>query len=144
MKPNSCYPVIACENVAETAAFYIDHFGFNAVFDSSWYVHLQSTADETVNLAVLDCRHDTIPDGYRKPVQGLLINFEIDDVDGEYERLKNAGLPILLPLRSEDFGQRHFITRDPAGVMVDVIKVIPPSAEFAAQYQDAPTGQGAG
>ena len=40
----------------------------------------------------------------------------------------------MLPLRSEDFGQRHFITRDPAGVMKDVIKVIPPSAEFAAQY----------
>jgi hypothetical protein len=38
-------------------------------------------------------------------------------------------------LRDEAFGQRHFITRDPAGVMIDVIKVIPPSEEFAAQYQ---------
>ena len=36
----------------------------------------------------------------------------------------------------EPFGQRHFITADPNGVMIDVIKPIPPSAEFAAQYAD--------
>lgn len=136
MKSNSYYPVIACENVAETAAFYTDHFGFNVAFESDWYMHLQSESDPSVNLAVMDCRHETIPEAYRKPVQGLLINFEVDDVDAEYARLSDAGLPILLPIRSEDFGQRHFITHDPAGVMVDVIKVIPPSAEFAAQYKD--------
>ena len=141
MKTTSSYPVIACDNVADTAAFYMDHFGFRAVFAADWYVHLQSERNETVNLAILDCRHDTMPEGYRRPVQGLLINFEIDDVDAEYDRLKKAGLPILLPLRSEDFGQRHFITRDPAGAMIDVITVIPPSAEFAAQYTDgAPPG----
>ena len=136
MKPNSYYPVIACENVAETVSFYIDHFGFKAVFESDWYVHLQSTEADSVNLAIMDCHHETIPESYRKPVQGMLINFEIDDVDTAYDRLTASGLPVLQELRSEDFGQRHFITRDPAGVMVDVIKVIPPSAEFAAQYQE--------
>ncbi|MFX4229610.1 MAG: hypothetical protein ACFHHU_17570 [Porticoccaceae bacterium] len=40
----------------------------------------------------------------------------------------------MLPLRDEPFGQRHFITRDPNGVLIDVIKPIPPSAEFLAQY----------
>lgn len=136
MKTTSTYPVIACENVAETAAFYKEHFGFKAAFEADWYVHLQSAEDARVNLAVLDCRHESIPAGYRKPVQGLLINFEVEDVDAEYARLTAAGLPMLQEIRSEDFGQRHFITHDPAGVMVDVIKMIPPSAEFAAQYQD--------
>ena len=140
MKTSSYYPVIACDNVAETAAFYTAHFGFAAVFEADWYVHLQSAADPSVNLAILDCTHETIPDGYRKPVQGLLINFETDDVDAEYERLKEAGLPILQDLRSEDFGQRHFITRDPAGAMIDVITPIPPSAEFAAQYAGGADG----
>jgi uncharacterized glyoxalase superfamily protein PhnB len=136
MRPNCYYPVIACEQVAETAAFYHEYFGFGAVFEADWYIHLQSAEDPAVTLAILNCRHETIPEGHREPVQGLLINFEIDDVDAEYARLKSAGLPILLPLRSEDFGQRHFITCDPAGVMKVVIKVIPPSAEFAAQYLD--------
>lgn len=136
MKTTSTYPVITCENVAETAAFYKEHFGFKAAFEADWYVHLQSTAEPDVNLAVMDYRHESIPEGYRKPVQGLLINFEVDDVDAEYARLEKAGLPMLHGLRSEDTGQRHFITHDPAGVMVDIIKQIPPSAEFAAQYTE--------
>ena len=36
----------------------------------------------------------------------------------------------------EAFGQRHFITADPNGVLIDVIKPIPPSAEFAANYEE--------
>ena len=39
-----------------------------------------------------------------------------------------------LPLTDEAFGQRHSILADPSGVLVDVVKPIPPSAEFAAQY----------
>jgi hypothetical protein len=55
-------------------------------------------------------------------------------VDTEYEKAKENGVPILIELRDEDFGQRHFITQDPSGVLVDVIKMIPPSEEFLAQY----------
>lgn len=136
MKTNSYYPVIACENVTETAAFYQAHFGFRAAFDSDWYVHLQSTTDPAVNLAILYCHHETVPEAFRKPVQGMLINFEVDDVDAEFARLDAAGLPIVQPLRSEGFGQRHFITHDPAGVMIDVITNIAPSAAFAELYTD--------
>jgi uncharacterized glyoxalase superfamily protein PhnB len=135
MKIAQFYPVLATENVSETAAFYVQHFDFKPLFEADWYVHLQHKTQESVNLAILDHRHETIPAGYRKPAQGVLINFETDDVDAVYERAHAAGLPILLTLRDEAFGQRHFITRDPGGVMIDVIKVIPSSAEFAAQYQ---------
>lgn len=64
----------------------------------------------------------------------LIISFEIDDVDQEYDRARSSKLPILLSLRDEPWGQRHFITRDPSGVLVDVIKPIPPSPEFLSQY----------
>jgi len=36
-----------------------------------------------------------------------------------------------LALRSEPFGQRHFMTVDPAGTLVDVITPIPPAPEYA-------------
>ena len=67
-------------------------------------------------------------------MSGLLLNFEVEDVDSVYEALRAAGLPILRDIRDEDFGQRHFITADPNGVMIDVIKPIPPSAAYAALY----------
>ena len=70
----------------------------------------------------------------RGQASGLLINFEVKDVDAVHERIVAAGVPILLPLRDEAFGQRHFIFADPNGVLIDVIKPIPPSDEFLAQY----------
>lgn len=135
MKITSSYPVLMTSQVAATAAFYVEHLGFKMLFEADWYVHLQSTADENVNLAVLDGDHHTIPvEGRGGRIGGLLLNFEVDDVDAEYARLKRAGLPILLELRDEAFGQRHFITADPNGVLIDVIKPIPPSQDFAGNY----------
>ncbi|MDR6887232.1 MULTISPECIES: VOC family protein [Variovorax] len=139
MKVTSYYPVIMTNDVAGTASFYQAHFGFAPLFTSDWYVHLQlaeRAGQPSVNLAVLDGRHETIPAPARGQVAGgLLLNFEVDDPDAVHDRLAAAGLPILLPLRDEDFGQRHFITSDPNGVLIDIVKPIAPSAEFAALYE---------
>lgn len=136
MKVASYYPVIMTDRVAETTAFYQRHFGFEPAFESDWYVHLASPGNASVNLAILDGSHDTIPASGRGKVSGLLLNFEVEDVDAEHARLADAGLPILLSLRDEAFGQRHFITCDPNGVLIDIITPIAPSGEFAAQYTD--------
>ena len=135
MKTTSSYPVIMTDDVAGTAAFYAAHFRFEALFTSDWYIHLQSCEDEKVTLAVLDGSHETIPAAGRAKVSGLLLNFEVDDVDAVYDTLCAAGLPILLDIRDEDFGQRHFITADPNGVLIDVIKPIPPKGDYAALYE---------
>ena len=134
MKCTQFYPVVMTDKVAETAAFYVENFRFARAFESDWYIHLQSTEDPSVNLAVLDGSHESIPALGRGNVAGLLVNFEIEDVDAEYERAKKSGLPILLELRDEPWGQRHFITADPNGVLLDIIKPIPPTEEFLAQY----------
>ena len=134
MKSTSYYPVIMTDDVAGTAAFYCAHFRFEAHFTSDWYIHLQSSEDEKVTLAVLDGQHETIPAEGRGRVSGLLLNFEVEDVDAVYAMVRAAGLPILKDIQDEDFGQRHFITADPNGVLIDVIKPIPPNADFAAMY----------
>lgn len=134
MKSTSYYPVIMTDDVAGTAAFYQANFRFEPLFQSDWYIHLQSAEDEKVTLAILDGAHETIPEAARGKVRGLLLNFEVEDVDAIYDACRKSGLPILKEIRDEDFGQRHFITADPNGVLIDVIKPIPPSAAFAAMY----------
>ncbi|QTH42972.1 VOC family protein [Cohnella sp. LGH] len=138
MKASSFYPVILTDQVSATAAFYEAHFGFEKVFEADWYVSLKLTGNDVpYELAILDASHPTVPDAYRTKVSGLILNFEVDDVDAEYERLiRGARLPLELDIRSEDFGQRHFITADPNGVLIDVITVIPPSEDFSAQYSE--------
>lgn len=132
---SSFYPVIGTAQVAATRDFYVTHLGFAITFAAGWYVSLRQPAPPHYELAILDWTHPTIPEPFRKPVQGLLLNFEVADVDAEYERLINrAGLPLHLDLRDEAFGQRHFITADPNGVLIDLITPISPSAEYAVHY----------
>ncbi len=134
MQLRSFYTVLCTDDVAGTAAFWQRHFGFKPVFEVDWYVHLISEASDKANLAILDYRHETIPAPFRKKAAGLLVNFEVDDVDALYAKAQAEGLKIHLTLRDEPFGQRHFITEDPNGIAIDVIKPIPPNAEFAKQY----------
>ncbi|WP_164017604.1 VOC family protein [Pyxidicoccus trucidator] len=136
MKTTAYYPVLLAPDVAEAARFYVTHFQFKPLFESDWYVHLQSTRSSSVNLGIVRNDHETLPQASRGSTSCLLLNFEVDDPDEVYARVQAANLPILRTLRDEPFGQRHFITADPNGVMIDVIKPIPPSAEFAAQYAD--------
>ncbi|RWP03546.1 MAG: glyoxalase [Mesorhizobium sp.] len=140
MRTTSYYPVLMTGDVAGTKAFYIKHFSFKPLFESDWYVHLRSFEDRRVNLGIVQGDHETIPEEGRGRTSGLLINFEVRDPDAVYERILAAGLPILRTLRDEPFGQRHFITRDPNGVLIDVIKPIPPSAEFLEQFVEGAAG----
>jgi catechol 2,3-dioxygenase-like lactoylglutathione lyase family enzyme len=109
---------------------------FEATFEADWYVSLRRADAPQYELALLDHAHPTIPEGHRVPVRGgLLLNFEVDDVDAEHRRLvERAGLSVLLPLRTEEFGQRHFVVAAPDGVLIDVITPVPATGEYAAQY----------
>ena len=136
MKVNSYYPVVTVDDVQNSVAFYEQHFGFEKGFESDWYVHLVLPNHPSVNLAIMEAKHDSLPEGYRNAAQGILLNLEVEDVDAFYEQMVQANVEILRPLKDEPWGQRHFILKDPAGVMIDVIKLIPPTAEFAAQYAE--------
>lgn len=136
MKTTSYYPVIQVRDVKASAQFYIDNLGFTALYDTDWYVHLQSADDETVNLAILRYDHETIPEIGRKPSQGMILNFEVEDPDAWFDRAQKSGLAILKPLQDEEFGQRHFITQDHDGILIDIIKPIEPTAEHVADYTD--------
>lgn len=135
MQVNSFYPVLMSDKIAATRDFYVQHFGFQITFEADWYVSLKS-ADSRYELAFVAYNHETVVADYQKPVQGLLLNFEVDDVDAEYDRLiTDTGLPLKRALLTEDFGQRHFAIADPNGVLIDIIQVTAPSEEYAAQYK---------
>lgn len=126
------YPVLMATDVAAAADFFRQHFAFTTVFEAPWYVSLRRDRWE---LAIVDAGHETIPEGYRRPADGVLLNLEVDDVDAEYDRLVvNGPLEPLLRLRSEAFGQRHFIVAGPDGVLVDVITEIEPDQSYAASF----------
>ncbi len=135
MKLTGFYPVLGTARLRESVDFYTRLLGFETTFAADWYVSLRRPGDPGYELALLDHTHPTVPEGYRVPAQGLLLNVEVEDVDAEWDRLvTREGLRPVLELRSEAFGQRHFIVPDPNDVLIDVITPIPPTAEYADQY----------
>ncbi len=134
------YTVLGTADVAASSRFYRDHFGFEAAFESDWYVSLRHPDPPHAEIALLDAGHETVPEAYRHTARGVLVNIEVDDVDALAARLVAAGVPVVQSLRSEAFGQRHVIVRDPGGVLVDVITEIPPSPEFAAAFEAGTVG----
>lgn len=133
MTLTGAYPVLMSADVAAASRFYCDRLGFEPTFTTDWYVSLRRGAWE---LAVLDPHHESIPAAYRgRAATGVLVNLEVDDVDAEHRRLViDGGLEPVLALRSEPFGQRHFILPGPDQVLIDVIQPIKPDPEWAPVF----------
>jgi uncharacterized glyoxalase superfamily protein PhnB len=54
------------------------------------------------------------------------LTVEVPDVDAEYRRIRNLGVPIEVELRDEPWGERHFAVVDPNGIGVDIVTYTPP------------------
>ncbi len=135
MSATSFYPVLMSRDVAAATSFYRDVVGFETTFASDWYVSLRLGVFE---LAILAHDHPTIPAGYGVLPRGVLVNLEVDDVDTFHRRLtQRPQVEVVLPLRDEDFGQRHFIVAAPDGVLLDIIQPTPPGEDYADAYTQA-------
>ncbi len=134
MKINSFYPVLMVNEVKESADFFMKYFDFKTSFESDWYISLID--DNNNEIAILDYSHETVPEDYKSTTGGLLLNIEVDNVDEIYGLLKGDLIDkIVLDIKSEDFGQRHFIIEGPNKILVDIIQEIPPSEEFMENYE---------
>jgi uncharacterized glyoxalase superfamily protein PhnB len=132
---NSLLPVLCVRSVSDNQQFYESLFGLRAAFEIDWYVQLQSTDNAAIQIAFVEVNHPSVPGAYQQTPAGTVITLEVDDADSYYQRATNLGLKVVIPLRDEDFGQRHFMVEDPNGLLVDVVKLIEPSAEFQQHYQ---------
>ncbi|MEW2011173.1 MULTISPECIES: VOC family protein [unclassified Microbacterium] len=132
MSVTSLYPVLMSRDVDAAASFYRDFIGFETTFESDWYVSLRLGEFE---LAILAHDHPTVPDGYRELPRGVIVNLEVSDVDAVHTQLAGkTEANVVLPLRDEDFGQRHFIVAAPDGVLLDIIQPVAPSEDYASAY----------
>jgi len=66
---------------------------------------------------------------------GVIFSLEVENADDAYDQATRAGLDIVLSLRSEEWGQRHFCLRDPNGLFIDIVQAIAPNAEYEQGYQ---------
>jgi uncharacterized glyoxalase superfamily protein PhnB len=68
---------------------------------------------------------DAPPPG--SPHDALVLDFEVSDVDAEYERVASLGVEWVMPPTTQPWGNRSMIFRDPDGNLVNVFSR-PPAA----------------
>ncbi|WP_087019584.1 VOC family protein [Thaumasiovibrio subtropicus] len=125
MKTNHLSTCFCTSEVDACRDFYIQHFAAKAVFDCGWYVVLKIDGDGPEVCFIQ-------PQGNMATFSGtgVMLNFEVDDVDAEYMRLTEAGLPIAMPLEDHPWGDRGFSVLDPIGNAVYIYSNREVSEEF--------------
>jgi catechol 2,3-dioxygenase-like lactoylglutathione lyase family enzyme len=127
------FPLTVTTDVRAAEQFYVDLFGMEVLADVGWYVQLYHRDNPSMQIAFIEDGHDSVPPSHRGHPRGVVMTLEFDGVDELHQRAIGMGLPIHVTLRDEPWGQRHFITEDPTGLLVDVVQPIDPSAEFLAE-----------
>lgn len=134
IKPTASFPVFIVPDVNAAQTYFTEHFDFSPVFANDWYVHLLSGAGIQIGFMLPD--QPTQPEFLHAahPGKGTIFSLEVEDADAAYSEAKEKGLNIVLDLRSEDWGQRHFILEDPNGLHLDIAQNIQPSEEYQENY----------
>ena len=63
MQLESAYPVIVTDAMDACRDFYVRHFGFEVVFESSWFTYLASKANPVLAIAFMTADHPSQPPG---------------------------------------------------------------------------------
>ncbi len=118
------HPLTITPYIQETAKFYTTLFGFEEVFSADWYIQLAHSSGMEIALMLPDQSNqpDFLHDSYSG--KGIVYTFEVENATELYETLKGKDVPFVYELRDEEWGQRHFMLKDPAGVVVDVVEYL--------------------
>lgn len=130
----SPYPVICSRKFAETVNFYEDFFGYVPLSEYPDYCvmeHPQTGA----RLAVVAYTYDGIPMDYRRPVQGMILEFPVADVQGTFDALYMEGVDLITDIEVAIRGIPYFMARDPYNDILIKISNLSLSQELDQKFR---------
>ncbi len=121
MRVTACAVSLNVEDVTASSTFLTRHFGFTERMSADGFASL-AREDSELNVVFLRRGLATLPADQRDDhARGLILAFEVDDLEGELARLEAEGVPVTMPLTVEEWGERAFQVRDPNGVIVQLV-----------------------
>jgi catechol 2,3-dioxygenase-like lactoylglutathione lyase family enzyme len=117
---------IVTKKLKESKTFYERVLNFGVTFENDFYL-LMHTPDHSSELSFLLPDHPTQQPLFHKAFAGagMYLTIEVPDVDAEYKRIKALGVPVVIDIRNEEWGDRHFAIVDPNGVGIDIVTYAP-------------------
>ncbi|MEY8215915.1 MAG: glyoxalase [Colwellia sp.] len=126
---DAMFPVMVAGNLEAVKQYYETVFGFKTVFyDANFYLHIIS-ANNNIQLGFLVPNLASQPE-FLHPIMaadGFVISFEVKDATLAFSEAQKMGLNFALPLKQEEWGQIHFMVKDPAGLRIDVVQHLEPT-----------------
>ena len=113
------------DDVEASASFLARHLGFEREMSADGFASMTRT-DAGFNIVLPRVGLETLKPEYLKErkADGVLVVFEVEDIDSEFERLRSEGVEILTPLETEEWGERYFQVIDPNGLIVQLVEWI--------------------
>lgn len=111
---------IITNKLRESRDFYCRHFGAIVLWEADWFVLLK-LGESDLGFLLPNQPSQAPIFQHAFAGQGLWVTIEVADVDAEHERLVAEGIPIVVSLRNEAWGDRHFSVVDPNGIGVDIV-----------------------
>jgi uncharacterized glyoxalase superfamily protein PhnB len=110
------------DDVEASSDFLQRHFGFEVAMADAGFASL-TRPDAGVNVIFLRTGLSTFkPASHREAAgPGLLIAFVVDDIDAEWERLRDL-VPIATAIETEPWGERYFQVLDPNGIVIQLVQ----------------------
>lgn len=136
MKALDFYPLITTVKLVETREFYVRHFGAAVLFEARWFVLLSLPGEEgrPFTLAFMTPDHPSKPPGPEAfDGKGMILTVQVGDAAAVFSALEASGA-ISYPITDEPWGQKRFMIRDPAGVLIDVVEQTAPAPGFWERY----------
>jgi len=103
-------PILTVSDLPEAIRQHTDVLGLEVVMDIGWVAFLTDNAGHQLGLMTRDATAPVNPD----------VSVFVDDVDAVHDRAVSAGVEIVHPLSSEDWGVRRFFYRDSSGRVINV------------------------
>lgn len=124
INPIAMFPVFVVNDLAKMKLFYESNFGFiSEFFKEDFYLHLLQP-ESKAQLAFMVPNHPTQPRFLHTLAnsEGMVISLEVTAAKGAYEQARQASLDIVFDYKVEEFGTAHFMVKDPAGLVIDIVE----------------------
>lgn len=130
MKTNELSTCFITNEVDACREFYQHHFSAKTIFDAGWYVNLRIAGDGP-SIQFMQPQDNMLAFSG----SGIMLNFNVDDVDKEHARLTKAGLQTVMPLEEHPWGDKGFSVMDPIGNSIYIYSDREPTNEFKQYFK---------
>ena len=117
---------VITSKLSESKDFYSKILGFGITFENEFYL-LMHTPDRSGEISFLTPEHPSQQPLFHPAYkgEGLYLTIEVEDVDKLYDEIKMKNIPIIIDIRDEPWGDRHFAIQDPNGIGIDIVTYAP-------------------